>query len=157
MVNIYASRNNIPFISSHLHFVKVWCFFFLHNLICWCFKKIKQRQNYYKLCYQILWGKCFQNIVSYLFLNSCRSFSFLCCLLIYVELQNMLSTRQDDLLTSHQKPYSEPLLSLGTSGRMGSLRSVFLSPSRTRIWPNFFNHTNVNSPGKVTFYTNLFI
>lgn len=137
----------------HLIYILWKCdaFFFFHDLICWCFKKTKQRQNYYKLCYQILWGKCFQNIVSYLLLNSCLSFSFSRCLLFCTELQNMLSARQDDLLTSRQKPCSEPLPSPGMRGCTGSLRTVFLPRSRTQIPPDFLNHTKVNSPGKVHF------
>lgn len=154
-MNIDASRNNILFILLHLHSVKVLCFFLWYYLLM--LQKKKKRQNRYESHCQMLWGKCFQNIVSDFFLNSHLSPSFSCCFfLIFVELENRLSTRQDDLLTSNQEALLWKLLSLGWIWCMGSFcdlrhRGRLIRP------PHFLSHTNVNSSDKVTSYTDLFI
>ena len=114
LVNIDSSRNNILFISPHFHSMKVSCFFlWYYSLMLQKKKKKKEREkNCYESHCQMLEADV-SKTVSDLFLNCCISHSFLCCLLIFVELENRLSIRQDDLLTSNCEALLWKLLSWG--------------------------------------------
>ena len=63
LVNIDSSRNNILFISPHLHSMKVSCFFLWYYSLM-LQKKKKEKGERKKLLWITLpnaWGKCFQN------------------------------------------------------------------------------------------------